>query len=62
MRLIFKTKMLINHPKDNLDVKIFIVKIIHLVDPEIRKMLVRGLYGNKSPTFPHSGPLFYFIN
>ena len=41
--------------KVNLDVKILLCIITHLVDPEIRKMLGKGLYGNQDSTF-HSGP------
>ncbi len=47
MRLIFKTEMLIYHAKANLDEKILFGRIIHLQNPQIGKMLVRGLYGNR---------------
>ena len=52
---IFKTKMLINHSKANLEENILFGKITHLSDLTIRKMPVRGLYGNENFTF-HSGP------
>ena len=40
-----------------LDEKITFGLITHLVDPEIRTMLVQGMLGNKNSTF-HSGPRF----
>ena len=49
MRPIFKTKWLIFHSKANLDVKNLFGNATHLIDPEIRKMLERGLYGNQGP-------------
>ena len=49
MRLIFKTEMLIYQSKANLDEKILFSKITHHSDPEIRKMLVNGMFGNKAP-------------
>ena len=49
--------MLIYKSKASLDVKILFSKVAHLLDPEIKKMLLRGLYGNENATF-HSGPLF----
>ena len=56
MRLIFKkTKKLIYLSKANLDVKIVFGNITQLIDPEIWKILARGLYGNQDSTF-HSGP------
>ena len=51
---IFKTEMLIYQSRANLDVKI-LWKINHLLDPEIRKMQERNLYGNRDSTF-HCGP------
>ena len=36
-------------------------KIANHLDPEIREMLVRGLYGNKNSTF-HSGLQFTFYS
>ena len=46
--LIFKTEILIYQSKAYLDNKILFGKISHLEDPpEIRKMSVRGLYGNQ---------------
>ena len=41
--------------KANLDMKILFDNITHLIDPEIRKMLERGLFGNQDSTFC-SGP------
>ena len=55
MRLMFETKMSIYQSKNNLDVKIFFGNITHLIDPEIRKMLENGLFGNQDSTF-HCGP------
>ena len=52
---IFKTDMLIYQSKANLHVKIFIRNISHLIDPEIRKILLKGVLGNKNSTF-HSVP------
>ena len=52
---IFKTEMLICQSKANLDEKILFGKMPHLIDPEIRKMLVQGIFGNKYSTF-YSGP------
>ena len=59
MLLIFKTEMFIYHSKVNLDEKISFGSIPYLTDPEIRKMLVKGMFGNKSSSF-HYGPLFTF--
>ena len=42
MWLLFKTKLLIYQPKDSLVQKILFGKITHLLDLEIRKILVRG--------------------
>ena len=47
MAPIFKTELLIYQSKANLDEKILFDKITHQLDPEIRKMPVRGLYGNQ---------------
>ena len=44
---IFKTELLICQSKANLDEKILFDKITHHLDLEIRKMPVRGLYGNR---------------
>ena len=52
---IFKIEMFIYQPKVNLDEKILFGSIPHLTDPEIRKMLAKGMFGNKNSTF-HSGP------
>ena len=55
MRPILKTEMFIYQSKINLDEKILFGSIPHLTDPEIRKMLVKGMFGNKNSTF-YSGP------
>ena len=47
--------MLIYQSKANLDEKILFGKITRHLDPEIRKMLVRGMFGNENSTF-HPGP------
>ena len=57
MRPIFKTEMIIYQSKANLDEKILFGKIIYLLDPESRKMLVRNMSGNDDSTF-HFGPYF----
>ena len=57
MWLVFKTKILIYQSKANLDEKILFGETTHHLDPEIRKMLVRGMFGNENSTF-HSGPQF----
>ena len=59
MRPIFKTEVFIYHSKVNLDEKIFFGSIPHLTDPESRKVMVKGMFGNKNSTF-HSGPWFTF--
>ena len=41
--------------KGRLKSEIALGKISHLIDPEIRKMLVRGLYGNENSMI-HSDP------
>ena len=55
MRPIFKTDMLIHYSKTELDEKVLFGKSTHHLDPEIRKILVRGMFRNKDSTF-HSGP------
>ena len=50
MRPIFKTDWFIYQSKVNLDEKILFGSIPHLTDPEIRKMLVKGLFGNYNST------------
>ena len=55
IRPIFKTEMFIYQSKVNLDGKILFGSIPRLTDPEIRKMLVKGMFGNNNSTF-HSGP------
>ena len=44
---IFKTELLIYQSKANLDEKILFDKVTHHLDPKMRKMPVRGLYGNR---------------
>ena len=61
MRPIFKNELFIYQSKVNLDEKILFGSIPHLTDPEIRKMLVKGMFGNKNSTF-HSGPFQCHIN
>ena len=53
-RPIFKTEMFIYQSKVNLDKEILLGSIPHLTDREIRKMLGKGMFGNKNSTF-HSG-------
>ena len=52
---IFKTKILICQSKVNLDGKIFFGTMTHHVDPEIRKIMMSGLYEDEKSTF-HSSP------
>ena len=53
MRSIFKTKILINQSKANVDEKSLFGKITHLYDPTIRKMTKRGLHRNRELHVPH---------
>ena len=53
--VIFKIKLLIYQSKANLDVKILFGKITHYLDPEIKKILVRGMLGNENSA-SYSGP------
>ena len=55
MRPIFEAKILIYQSKANLDETILFGNITNLIDPEIRKMMEKGLFGNQDSTF-HSGP------
>ena len=55
MRPISKTEMLVCQSKANLEEKILFSNITRHLDSGIRKMLVRGMFGNKDSTF-HSGP------
>ena len=55
MRPICKTEMLIHQSKANLDEKILFRNISHHLDPEIRKMIVKGKFGNEDSTF-QAGP------
>ena len=54
MRPMFKTEMLIYQSQANLDGESLFGKIVHRLDPEIRKILVKGMFGNKDSSF-HSG-------
>ena len=44
---IFRTKMLAYLSNANLDVHYLVGEHTHILDCEIRKMLVRGLHGNE---------------
>ena len=60
VKLILNTEMLIYQSKvisENLSVKVEILfsKFTHRLDAEIMKMLVRGMFAKKDPTF-HFGP------
>ena len=44
---IFKTKMSINQSQANINDKMLFGKITHLEDSTVRKISVRGLYGNR---------------
>ena len=45
------TKMLILQSKTNLDGKILFGKVTNLLEPDVRKMLVRCMFGNENSTF-----------
>ena len=53
-RQVFKIEMLFYQSKANLGEKILYGKVTHGLDPEIRKMLARGMFGNKESSFPNS--------
>ena len=55
MRPIFKSEMSIYQSKANLCVKILFGKLTHHLDPKIRQILIRGMFGNEDPTVK-----FYF--
>ena len=55
MRPTFKARTQIYQSKANLDENISFDTIPHHLDPEIWKMLVNSVSGNKDSTF-HSGP------
>ena len=55
MRQLFETSMLIYQSKANLDVKFLFGNIAHLLDPEIRKIQEKDLFGDQDSIF-HSGP------
>ena len=59
-RLIFKDGMLIYQSKANFDEIILFDKITHYLDPEIRKMLARGMFKSKDSSF-HSGSIIYLL-
>ena len=44
---IFKAEIFIYQSKANSDGEILAGRITHLLEPEIRKILIRGLYGNE---------------
>ena len=46
MKTIVKTEMLIYQSKANFNEKVLFVKISPFNDPEIRKIRVRGMFGN----------------
>ena len=48
---IFKAEILIYQSKVNLDEKLLVGKMPHLIDPEVRKMLGRVIFGSKNTTF-----------
>ena len=48
------TRLVIYQSKNNLDVKFLFGNITHFIDPEIKKMLERVLYGNQDYTFHFS--------
>ena len=56
VRSISKTKMLIYQSKANLDDKILFRIITDLLDPKIKKMLVRGLNRSENSTFYSGHP------
>ena len=51
MYSIFKIEMTVYRSKVNLDEKILFGSFAHLADPEIRKMLVKGMFGSNNFTF-----------
>ena len=52
MQPVFKTRILIHQSKANLDEKILFGEItLHLSDPEIRKMMAKGLHSNENSMF-----------
>ena len=54
MRPIFKTEMLFFQSRANLGQKMSFCNITHHLDHGIRKILVKGMFGNEDFTF-HSG-------
>ena len=54
MRPIFKTEMLIYQSKANLDEKTLLAIITNQLDPEIGKMPIRYMFGNKDSRFESS--------
>ena len=53
---ILKIEMLTFQSKTSLHEKILFGKITHYLDPEIRKMLIKGMFWNKHSTL-HFGPV-----
>ena len=51
---ILKTEILIFQSSANFDEKSLFVKITHHLDQEIRKKLVRGMFGNENKPFSYS--------
>ena len=58
---IFKTELVIYQSKDDLDEKILFDKITDHLDLEIRKIPVRGLYGNRIFHVPFWSMISHFI-
>ena len=54
-RPIFKTEMLIHQSKATVDEKILFGNINHQLDPEIRKLPVKGKFGNMDSLFNSGG-------
>ena len=50
-----ENELLMYQSKANLDENCSFGKITHHVNPEIRKMIVKGIFGSKDSTF-HFGP------
>ena len=57
---LYITKILFFQSKAYLDEKILFGKISHHLDPEIRKLLVRRMFGNGTTIF-HPGPIIYLL-
>ena len=48
---IFKSKMFVSQSKAKLAEKMWFGRITHYLDPEIRQMLVSGMFGGHSPSW-----------